>query len=48
MTVVLLLHPTINCMTIPPEVPVKFVGLFPPVVISAVIFPEFFLNHSSH
>ena len=39
MTVVLSLHPKINCMTIPPMVPVKNLGLFPSVVISAIIFP---------
>ena len=43
MTVVLLLHPKINCMTIPPGgAGKKIVGLFPTVVISAIIFPGLF------
>ena len=42
MTEVLLFHPKINCMTIPLVVPVKIVGLFPSVVISAIIFPVLF------
>jgi hypothetical protein len=40
--VVLLLHPKINCMTIPPVVPVKKCRIIPLVVISAIIFPELF------
>ena len=42
MTVVLLLHPKINCVTIPPVVPVKILKLYPPVVISTNIFPGLF------
>ena len=45
MTVVLLLHPKINYMTIPPVVPDNRTIL--PVVISAII-SRTFLNHSSH
>jgi hypothetical protein len=36
MTVVLLLHPKINCMTISPVVPVKNCRNIPPVVIISV------------
>ena len=45
MTVVLLWHPKINCMTIPPGGAGQkwtIVGLFPPVVISAIISPGLF------
>ena len=42
MTVVLLLHPEINCMIIPPVVLVKYCKTIPPVVISAIIFPGLF------
>ena len=42
MTVVLLLHPKIKCVTIPPVVPVKILKLYPPVVISTNIFPGLF------
>jgi hypothetical protein len=44
MTEVLLLHPKINCVTIPPVVPVKILKLYPPVVISTNIFPGLFLH----
>ena len=47
MTVVLLLHPKINCMTVPLVVPVKILGLFPSGNFSNDI-SRTFLNHSSH
>ena len=47
MTVVLLLNPKINYMTIPPVVPVKNVRTIPPCGNSSNHISRTFLNHSS-
>ena len=48
MTVVLLLHPKINYMTIPPVVPVKFVRTISLCGNFSYHISQTFLNHSSH
>ena len=47
MTVVLLLHPIIDCMTIPPGVPVIFFRIIPPCGNFSNHISQTFLNHSS-
>ena len=48
MTVVLLLHPKINCMTIPPMVPVKYFRTIPLYGSFSNHISRSFLNHSFH
>jgi hypothetical protein len=48
MIVVLLLHPKINCMTIPPVVPVKSFRTIPLCGKFSNHISRTFLNHSSH
>ena len=48
MTVVLLLHPKIDCMTIPPVVPVKHFRTIRPCDNFSNHISRKFLNHSSH
>ena len=48
MTVVLLLHPKINCMTITLVVPVKNCRIIPPCGNFSNHISRTFLNHSSH
>ena len=48
MTVVLLLHPKINCMTIPPVVPEKNFRTIPLSGNFSNQISRSFLNHSSH
>ena len=48
MTVVLLLHPKINCMTIPPVVPVKNCRTIPLCGNFSNHISQTFLNHSYH
>ena len=48
MTVVLLLHPKINCMTILPVVPVKHFRTIPLCGNFSNHISPTFLNHSSH
>ena len=48
MTVVLLVHPKINCMTIPPVVPVKNIRTIPLCGNFSNHISRTFLNHSSH
>ena len=46
MTVVLLLHPKINCMTIPPMGPVKRFRTIPLWQFQQSFFPDFSKSHS--
>jgi hypothetical protein len=48
MTVILLLHPKINCMTIPPVVPVKNFRTIPLCGNFSNHISRTFLSHSSH
>ena len=48
MTVVLLLHPKISCMTIPPVVPVKYFRTIPPCGNFSNHISPTFLNLSFH
>ena len=48
MTVVLLLHAKINCMTIPPVVPVKNIRTIPPCSNFSNHISLTFLSRSSH